>query len=109
MVFASRAVSRLTAFRLHGLQHRGGTTVLWNELRRHSEVDDFGEAFQSGVDYSEGTFLQNVYPRFGVGEEYSYLPSKLPGDLTCPVLSRRSFFLSRMHTASTQNGHRTKT
>ena len=41
-----------------GGPHRGGTTVLWDELRRHPDVADFGTTAETGVDWSEGTFLQ---------------------------------------------------
>ena len=36
-------------------------------------VADFGSQFESGVDYSEGIFMQSIYPRFGVGEEFNAL------------------------------------
>lgn len=41
-----------------GGPHRGGTTVLWDELRRHPDIADFGSTSETGVDWSEGTFLQ---------------------------------------------------
>ena len=64
---------------LIGGPHRGGTTVLWDELRRHPDVGDFGTQFESGSDFSEGIFLQNVYPRFGVGNEFRSLPPAFGG------------------------------
>ena len=41
-----------------GGPHRGGTTVLWDELRRHPDIANFGATSDTGVDWSEGTFLQ---------------------------------------------------
>ena len=60
-----------------GGPHRGGTTVLWEQLRCHPEISSFGTTKESGVDYSEGVFLQSVYPRFGVGNEYQHLSTPL--------------------------------
>ena len=53
-----------------GGQHRSGTTVLWRCLAAHGDVAWFGEQRESGLDFSEGAFAQNVYPRFGVGAEF---------------------------------------
>ncbi|KAH8061573.1 hypothetical protein JL721_8799 [Aureococcus anophagefferens] len=53
-----------------GGQHRAGTTALWRCLAAHGDVAWFGEQADSGLDFSEGAFAQNVYPRFGVGSEF---------------------------------------
>jgi len=54
-----------------GGPHRGGTSVLWESIRAHQQVTDFGSTFESGADHSEGLFCQNVYPRFGIGQEFT--------------------------------------
>ncbi|CAN0048398.1 unnamed protein product, partial [Discosporangium mesarthrocarpum] len=50
-----------------GGPHRGGTTVLWECLREHPSVSGFAD--KVGADYSEGMFLQSVYPTMGIGSE----------------------------------------
>ncbi|CAM9993956.1 unnamed protein product, partial [Sphacelaria rigidula] len=50
-----------------GGPHRGGTTILWKCLREHPLISGFGD--RVGTDYSEGIFLQSVYPTFGIGGE----------------------------------------
>jgi hypothetical protein len=50
---------------LLGGHHRAGTTLLWQLLRTHAALGSFSH--RSGVDYSEGVFLQDVLPDFGVG------------------------------------------
>ena len=55
-----------------GGHHRGGTTLLWELLAEHPKVGGFGTPFQTGSDYSEGSFLQDVMPTFGVGSENLY-------------------------------------
>ena len=55
---------------LIGGPHRSGTTILWEAVKAHPEVGGFGNRFETGVDYSEGVLLQDVYPRFGVGLEF---------------------------------------
>mmetsp|Transcript_27738 Transcript_27738/g.53988 ORF Transcript_27738/g.53988 Transcript_27738/m.53988 type:complete len:392 (-) Transcript_27738:511-1686(-) len=52
-----------------GGPHRGGTTILWECLREHPDMADFGKTDTTGVDLSEGIFLQDVYPSFGIGAE----------------------------------------
>lgn len=52
-----------------GGPHRGGTTVLWDALRPHPDISSFGSQRESGFDLSEGIFVQNVYPSFGIGYE----------------------------------------
>ena len=47
-----------------GGPHKAGTTILWECLRKHSKISGFIGATDS--DYSEGIFLQTVYPRFGL-------------------------------------------
>lgn len=54
-----------------GGPHRGGTTVLWDALRKHGKIADFGDERESGLDFSEGVFAQAVYPAHGVGNEFS--------------------------------------
>lgn len=51
------------------LKRVGGTTVLWETFRKHPMVSDFGNQRESGLDYSEGIFTQDVYPRFSIGFE----------------------------------------
>ena len=53
-----------------GGPHRSGTTILWKMIKAHPEVVGFGDTFETGVDYSEGVLMQEVYPRFGVGMEF---------------------------------------
>ncbi|CAM9427613.1 unnamed protein product [Choristocarpus tenellus] len=50
-----------------GGPHRGGTTVLWECLREHPSISGFAD--RVGADYSEGMFLQSVYPTMGIGSE----------------------------------------
>ena len=52
-----------------GGHHRGGTTLLWEMLKIHPEVSSFGTTFETGSDFSEGVFLQDVLPLFGIGSE----------------------------------------
>ena len=52
-----------------GGHHRGGTTLLWEMLKLHPEVSNFGTTFETGSDFSEGVFLQDVLPMFGIGSE----------------------------------------
>ena len=54
---------------LLGGPHRGGTTVLWRALRTHPQISGFAD--KTGADLSEGIFLQQVYPTFGIGNELS--------------------------------------
>ncbi|CAN0235130.1 unnamed protein product, partial [Phaeothamnion confervicola] len=53
-----------------GGPHRGGTTLLWKCLRAHPSVGGFPD--RVGADYSEGIFLQSVYPTFGIGGEAAH-------------------------------------
>ena len=55
-----------------GGHHRSGTTVIWRSIAQHQKVAWFGEERFSGLDFSEGAFAQDVYPRFGVGTEFSF-------------------------------------
>lgn len=52
-----------------GGHHRGGTTLLWELMAEHPLIGDFGTPFDTGSDYSEGSFLQDGMPTFGVGSE----------------------------------------
>lgn len=52
-----------------GGHHRGGTTLLWELMSEHPSIGGFGTVFDTGSDYSEGSFLQDVMPTFGVGQE----------------------------------------
>ncbi|GAB5368685.1 hypothetical protein AAMO2058_001340900 [Amorphochlora amoebiformis] len=52
-----------------GGPHRGGTTLLWECLREHPDIANFGSQHQTASDLSEGIFLQDVYPNFGIGHE----------------------------------------
>eukprot|EP00466_Bigelowiella_natans_P014663 jgi/Bigna1/85364/estExt_fgenesh1_pg.C_30359 len=54
-----------------GGPHRGGTTVLWECLRQHPDISDLGSQEDTGIDLSEGIFMQDVYPNFGIGNEYA--------------------------------------
>eukprot|EP00617_Octactis_speculum_P010529 CAMPEP_0185771716 /NCGR_PEP_ID=MMETSP1174-20130828/64817_1 /TAXON_ID=35687 /ORGANISM="Dictyocha speculum, Strain CCMP1381" /LENGTH=394 /DNA_ID=CAMNT_0028457655 /DNA_START=1 /DNA_END=1185 /DNA_ORIENTATION=+ len=51
-----------------GGPHRGGTTFLWSLFKQHPNISGFGH--KVGVDESEGIFLQDVYPSFGIGYEF---------------------------------------
>ena len=53
-----------------GGPHRSGTTVVWEGIKAHPDVAGFGNRYDTGVDYSEGVLMQDVYPRFGVGFEF---------------------------------------
>lgn len=63
---AEREVASHT-FLFIGGPHRGGTTILWRCLREHPSISGFQD--RVGTDYSEGMFLQSVYPTFGIGQE----------------------------------------
>ncbi len=54
-----------------GGPHRSGTTVVWEGIKAHPDIAGFGDRFDTGVDYSEGVLMQDVYPRFGVGFEFT--------------------------------------
>mmetsp|Transcript_10490 Transcript_10490/g.16094 ORF Transcript_10490/g.16094 Transcript_10490/m.16094 type:complete len:383 (+) Transcript_10490:43-1191(+) len=54
---------------LLGGPHRGGTSILWKSLKQHHDISGFGNTFETGVDESEGILMQDVYPRFGIGNE----------------------------------------
>mmetsp|Transcript_10599 Transcript_10599/g.21177 ORF Transcript_10599/g.21177 Transcript_10599/m.21177 type:complete len:412 (-) Transcript_10599:79-1314(-) len=54
-----------------GGPHRSGTTVVWEGIKTHPDIVGFGSRFDTGVDYSEGVLMQDVYPRFGVGYEFT--------------------------------------
>ena len=54
-----------------GGPHYGGTSILWESLGAHPKVSSFGSRRETGADHSEGIFVQSVYPRFGVGQEFS--------------------------------------
>ncbi len=54
-----------------GGPHRSGTTVVWEGIKAHPDIAGFGNRFDTGVDYSEGVLMQDVYPRFGVGYEFT--------------------------------------
>lgn len=54
---------------LIGGPHRGGTTLLWKAITSHPDISGLGSTFVTGVDYSEGILLQDVYPSMGVGLE----------------------------------------
>jgi len=53
-----------------GGHHRSGTTIIWRSIASHPKVAWFGEEYESGLDFSEGAFAQDVYPRFGIGAEF---------------------------------------
>jgi hypothetical protein len=54
-----------------GGPHRSGTTIVWEGIKAHPDIAGFGDRFDTGVDYSEGVLMQDVYPRFGVGFEFT--------------------------------------
>lgn len=66
-----------------GGHHRGGTTLLWELMTEHPAIGGFGTPFDTGSDYSEGSFLQDVMPDFGVGQEalYNGRPGGMPTGL----------------------------
>ena len=49
---------------LIGGPHRAGTTLLWKLLALHNDTISFSD--KTGVDYSEGAFLQSVYSTMGI-------------------------------------------
>lgn len=53
-----------------GGHHRSGTTLVWDRISKHPEIGAFGSQRVTGVDFSEGAFVQDVYPTFGVGQEF---------------------------------------
>ena len=53
-----------------GGPHRGGTTYVWRSFKLHPEVSGFGSSFETGSDESEGIFMQDVYPKMGIGQEF---------------------------------------
>mmetsp|Transcript_25389 Transcript_25389/g.79221 ORF Transcript_25389/g.79221 Transcript_25389/m.79221 type:complete len:245 (-) Transcript_25389:726-1460(-) len=53
---------------LVGGHHRAGTTALWRAVAQHPAIASFGEQRECGLDFSEGIFAQDVYPRFGIGD-----------------------------------------
>ena len=63
-----------------GGHHRAGTTMLWRSLAGHPAVASFGERRECGLDFSEGVFAQDVYPRFGVGDTKDANPLTMFGD-----------------------------
>ena len=72
---AWRALLETRSVGFIGGHHRAGTTQLWRSVARHPEVASFGEQRDCGLDFSEGIFAQDVYPRFGVGEVQDFLGS----------------------------------
>ena len=58
---------------LLGGHHRAGTTLLWKMLKLHPTIGAFGSTYEMGSGFSEGVFLQDVTPQFGIG--YEGLPS----------------------------------
>lgn len=53
---------------LIGGPHRGGTSIAWSCVSAHEKIGAF--ASRKVSDHAEGIFVQDVYPKFGVGEEY---------------------------------------
>lgn len=45
--------------------------MLWECLRQHPDISDLGSQEDTGIDLSEGIFMQDVYPNFGIGNEYA--------------------------------------
>lgn len=72
-----------------GGPHRGGTTILWKCLREHPLISGFGD--RVGTDYSEGIFLQSVYPTFGIGGEKVHPVRRGKGSFR-PVVTQFFFF-----------------
>ncbi|GAB5362998.1 hypothetical protein AAMO2058_000846500 [Amorphochlora amoebiformis] len=52
-----------------GGPHRGGTTILWECIRQHPDISDFGNTDDTAIALSEGVFMQDVYPKWGLGDE----------------------------------------
>lgn len=73
-----------------GGHHRSGTTLLWDRLSWHPAIAAFGSQRLTGVDFSEGAFVQDVYPTFGVGHDF---------ERELPVRQRAALRLAR-HSAS---------
>ena len=73
---AWRALLETRSVGFIGGHHRAGTTQLWRSVARHPEVASFGEQRDCGLDFSEGIFAQDVYPRFGVGDVQDFLGSQ---------------------------------
>ena len=74
-----RELLRTRSVAFVGGHHRAGTTMLWRALAAHPSVASFGEQRECGLDFSEGVFAQDVYPRFGVGEAEAADPLALFG------------------------------
>lgn len=74
-----------------GGHHRSGTTLLWDRLSRHPAVSAFGSQRLTGVDFSEGAFVQDVYPTFGVGHDF---------ERELPVRQRAALRLARHSVSS---------
>ena len=55
-----------------GGPHRGGTTFLWTALGRHADVSGFEGNIGRGLE-SEGMFVQDTYPTFGIGSDIHYM------------------------------------
>eukprot|EP00468_Gymnochlora_sp_CCMP2014_P011088 CAMPEP_0167758748 /NCGR_PEP_ID=MMETSP0110_2-20121227/10638_1 /TAXON_ID=629695 /ORGANISM="Gymnochlora sp., Strain CCMP2014" /LENGTH=327 /DNA_ID=CAMNT_0007645053 /DNA_START=145 /DNA_END=1128 /DNA_ORIENTATION=+ len=52
-----------------GGPHRGGTTVTWKCIREHPDISHFGDTKDTATELSEGVFMQDVYPQWGLGVE----------------------------------------
>lgn len=55
-----------------GGPHRGGTTFLWGALAKHAGVSGFEGNVGRGLE-SEGMFVQDTYPTFGIGTDIHYM------------------------------------
>jgi hypothetical protein len=53
---------------LIGGPHRGGTSIVWSCVSAHEKIGAF--ASRKVADHAEGMFVQDVYPKFGIGEEW---------------------------------------
>jgi hypothetical protein len=63
-----------TTFVIIGGHHRAGTTLIWHLLRQCGDAPPCDQIISfgtnTGADFSEGLFLQDVLPTFGVGTEH---------------------------------------
>ena len=53
---------------LIGGPHRGGTSIVWSCVSAHEKIGAF--ASRKVADHAEGMFVQDVYPKFGIGDEW---------------------------------------
>ena len=86
---ATRSIAN-HSFVFVGGTHRGGTTLIWRCLRFHPQIGGFPD--RTGGDFSEGLFLQSVYPTWGIsGEGLIKLETLIKGKRKGPPLGLGRF------------------